>query len=172
MSKVQKLALAGLFVALDIVFARFLSFYLPDPVSRTVRVSPQFLAHALSGWMLGPLWAAVSALAGDMLGMLVNSGGLVFQPGFSISFALSGAIYGLALHRREVRWQNALIAVSAVTIPISLLLNSIWLHLLYKAATYTYIVTALPWRLLTIPIYFVLLIAVQKGILRSSVIKR
>jgi len=171
MSKIQKLALAGLFVALDIVSARFLYFYLPDPVSRVVRVSPQFLAHALSGWLLGPLWAALSAAAGDVLGMLINSGGLKIHLGLTVSAALIGTIYGLVLHRREARWYTALAAVSAVIVPISLLLNSVWLHQLYNSPTIVLIPAALPWRLLTIPVYSATLFAVQKGIIRSRVLK-
>ena len=171
MSKVQKLALAGLFIALDIVCARFLSFYLPDPVSRTARISPQFLAHALSAWMLGPLWAAGSAVAGDLLGMAINSGGLSIHLGFTLSSALTGLVYGLVLYRREVRLYRALISVSAVTLLISLFLGSLWMSQIRNLPLYFVILEALPWRLITIPVYTALLFALQNGISRSKVLK-
>ncbi len=171
MSRVKKLALAGLFVAMDIVFARFLYFYMP-PGLNTVRISPQFLAHALVGWLLGPLWAAGSAVAGDLLGMLINSGGLSIHLGYTLSAVLTGLIYGFTLYRRPVKWWRALLAVSAVVLPVSLLLGSLWMSQIRNLPAHVLIIEALPWRLLTIPIYSALLFLVQKGLYRAHIPQR
>ena len=167
-SYTRKLALAGFFVAMDIISARFLYFYLPDPLSKVVRVSPQFLAHALAGWLLGPLWAAGSAVAGDWLGMLINSGGLAIHWGFTLSAALTGLIYGLFLYRRDIRWIRAAAAVLAVVLPVSLLLGSVWMSQIKSLPVHIVLLEALPWRLLTIPVYTGLLCSVQKGLRRSA----
>lgn len=170
MSKIQKLALAGLFVALDIVFARFLSFYLP-PGTYTVRISPQFLAHALAGWLLGPWWALGSAVAGDLLGVVINTAGKAPHLGYTLSAALTGVTYGLYLHRRPVRWWRCLLAVSTVILTISLFLTSVWNSQLYGSPVSAFIIAALPWRALAIPVYSAVLFAAQKGLSRAGILK-
>ena len=169
MSKVQKLALVGLFVALDIIFTRFLHFYMP-PGTYTVRISPQFLAHALAGWILGPWWALGSAVAGDLLGVIINTAGKAVYLGYTLSAALIGLIYGLFLHRRPVRWWRSLLAVSTVTLTISLVLTSVWNSRLYESPVSVFVISALPWRAMTIPVYSAVLFAVQKALERSKVI--
>lgn len=169
MSKIQKLTLAGLLVAIDIIAARFLSFYLPFG-TQLVRVGPQFLAHSLAGWLLGPFWALGSAVAGDLLGMLINAAGKTIYPGYTISAALTGLIYGLLLYRRPVRLWRCLLAVSLAVIGVSTLLTSYWNSLYFSVPWLPALWSALPWRLITIPIYTALLFAVQKGLVRAKVI--
>ena len=181
MRKTTKLlAAAGLLVALDIVFARFLSFYTWD---YAVRVGPQFLAHAMAGWLLGPVWALGTAVAGDILGMLINSAGLSFLPGYTLSAAMSGLLYGLLLHRRPVRNPDvrrpaargllrAALAVGTVTLVVSLGMGSLWSLLYFGKGWWGVFLLALPWRALLWPVYTALLYAAQQGLDRAGVRER
>ncbi len=173
---VLKLALAGMFIALDIVFSRFLYAYLP-PGFHEVRVSPQFLAYALAGWILGPVWAIGCAVAGDVLGMLINSAGLPILPGYMLSAALTGLVYAVCLYRRPVSAWRCLLAVAVSTLVISLCLGSLWAVLYYTqdhttAMWLTKLLAALPWRLMCIPIYAVGVFLVQRGLSRERIPER
>ena len=166
MRKATKLLVtAGLFVALDIIFARFLSFYTPGNI---VRVGPQYLAHAMAGWLLGPLWSMGTAVAADILGMMINSAGLSFMPGYTLSAAMSGLLYGLILYRRPVRIWRAGLAMGAVTVVVSLGLGSLWSMLYYQKAWLGSVALALPWRAALWPCYAALLFLLQKALTRAG----
>jgi ECF transporter S component (folate family) len=121
------------------------------------------MAHALAGWILGPFWAVGTAVAGDILGLLINSGGRAFFPGYTLSAALSGTIYGLILYRGQVRALACLASVSSSVLLVSLCLTSFWNAIYYSRPWLEAVLAALPWRLVSIPIYAITLIAVQKG---------
>ena len=72
---VRMLATSGLLIALDIVCTRFLSFYTPGNVDR---IRPQFVPTAIAGFIFGPYWAMLITVLGDIVGMLIHSGGMVF----------------------------------------------------------------------------------------------
>ena len=64
----------------------------------------------------------MSAL-GDLLGSLLFPTGAYF-PGFTVTAAITGMIFGLALYKREVRFTTALIAAATNCVVVSFLLNS------------------------------------------------
>ena len=80
---------AALLIALNIVLARFASFQ-----TLSVRISFGFLPTALCSMLFGPWVGAVSAFLSDFLGMLINSKGMAYFPGYGLSEALYGLTYG------------------------------------------------------------------------------
>ena len=161
MSSVKKLTFAGLLVAIDVLFTRFLAFYLPGDI---VRVSLQFLAHGLCGWILGPLWSLGSAVAGDLLGMAVNSAGRAYLPGYTLSAALSGLLYGLILYKRKPGIIPAAAAVGCVTLFVSLGLNSLWSMVYFEKAWFGVVTLQASARVILFPVYSGILFAVQRGL--------
>ncbi len=82
----------ALLVALQVILARFLS------INTTfVVVNFSFLAVALSGILFGPLWALAVGAVSDLIGATLFPFGAFF-PGFTVTAALVGLIYGLFLH--------------------------------------------------------------------------
>lgn len=143
------LAFSALLIALDIIFTRFLRI----EIFGYERYSLQFLSHALSGLLMGPVIAAVNCMAGDLLGMLINSGGLSLFLPVTLNCALRGLIYGFLLHRKHVSFVRTLIAVAAVTVCCDLFANSYILHEFYELSFWGMLLAKLPFRLVSIPIY-------------------
>ncbi|MEG0570281.1 MAG: hypothetical protein RR497_01405, partial [Oscillospiraceae bacterium] len=83
-SKTKLLATSALFVALDIIVARFFSFEVVIAAS-PVKFDFQIVVAALCGFTLGPIWAAVTLTASDLLGVFLNSGSLGIFLGFTVS---------------------------------------------------------------------------------------
>ena len=79
----------ALLIALDIILTRFLSIN-----TQFLRISLGMIPVALAGVIFGPVWGGVCGAAGDLLGMLIFPSGAYF-PGFTLTAALTGIIYGL-----------------------------------------------------------------------------
>lgn len=161
MTKTRLLALSGLVIALDVVSARFLYFYTPGAVDR---ISMQFLANALAGAMFGPLWAVVCCVAADVLGMLLNSGGMTFVPLITLACAVRGLIYGLLLHRREPSALRSIVAVGVVTIVVELGMMPVFLSMLYGNGWWATLIAKIPVRLCTIPVYGLIVYSVSRAL--------
>jgi ECF transporter S component (folate family) len=92
MSKTKKLVLGSLLLAVLIVVERLLGVQTP-----ILRVSFAYVPITLSAVLLGPVWSALVAGLGDLIGALLFPKGLFF-PGFTLSSFLTGLIYGLFVY--------------------------------------------------------------------------
>ena len=169
MDRLKKLTWAALLIAADIVFARIFYFYTPGNADR---ISLQFLANALSGALLGPLWGALSCAGGDVLGMLINSSGMNFMPLLTLSAAVRGLLYGLVLYKKDVSFARTLIAVGLVTLIVDLGMNPVFLAMLYERAWLALLLAKIPVRIVTVPVYAGLLFAVSKGLSHAGIPKK
>lgn len=140
----------ALLIALDIILTRFLSIQ-----TQFLRIGFGFLPVAVAGIAFGPLWGAVCGAAGDILGMIIYPSGAFF-PGFTLTAALTGFIFGLILHRKQ-GFLRILLASAAVCILLNLILDTLWLDIMYGSG----FLAILPGRIvkcaLNIPIYAILI---------------
>lgn len=165
-ARTRKIVYISLLTALSIVLTRILSFY-PIP---TIRISFGDIPIMISGLMLGPLPGAVTGMLSDFIGMLIFSAptGVPYFPGFTLSKILVGIIPALtAMVIRKQGWYRIAAAVILTEIVCSLLLDSLWLSMIYNKG----ILLLLPARILTraiiaaleIPIIYVLMEALKKA---------
>ena len=137
-----------------------------------------FLAIAAAGILMGPVPAMIVGALGDVVGTLLFPTGAYF-PGFTLSNALVGLIYGLTLrrggrnrlkayvpnHDQELLVRAILASVLVAT--CYLLLNSYWLSILYGSKTYAMWLSArAATNLVEIPLCSALLLLLQKALLR------
>ena len=148
MQKTKKTVLSGLFLALDIVTTRFLSVTL----MLINRISLQFLPNALCGYYLGPWFSMFAAAAADILGMLINSAGQPYFPGFTLTAAIRGFLYGTMLYNKELSFKRIFLTMSLTALVADLFLNPLWLHILYGEAYLAIFLGRLPIRLIYIPV--------------------
>lgn len=121
MKNSRMLVFIGLFISLDVILTRYLAFQTP-----IIRISFGFLPIALSGIMFGPVIGGVTGMVADIIGMIIFPRGPYF-PGFTISAFLTGAIYGLFLHKKERSIIRIIITVLVITVFVDSFLNTIWL---------------------------------------------
>jgi len=163
---VRMLATSGLLIALDVVCTRFLSFYTPGNVDR---ISLQFVPNAMAGFIFGPYWAMLITVLGDTVGMLINSGGMMFMPLITLACAVRGLIYGLCLHKKTITAVRCILAVAICTIVVDLGIMPLALSILYGKAWSAIVIAKLFTRLVTIPIYGFVLFSVTKAIQRAGI---
>lgn len=163
----RPLVLAALFVALDLVFTRVFSVYI---MGGAERISLQFLASSVCGWALGPWWGAGVSAVADVLGAMIGSSGFSFFPGFTLTAALRGFVYGWLLHNKNVSFARCIAAEAAVSIPLRLLLNSLWLSFYMGKNFWVWTVAKAPLRLLLIPVQAYITYLVLRGLVKSGVL--
>ena len=159
MPKVKQLALAGLLLAVLILFERFISIE-----TQLLRISFAYVPYILAGWLLGPLWTGVIGVAGDLLGMLLMPKAGFFA-GFTLNALLTGLIYGVFLHNRPtgrgliIRFVISLIIVHAA---IHLGLTTLWLSIMYKKAFLVIIGWRVIANLIELPVEFASMLLIMR----------
>jgi riboflavin transporter len=165
--KTYKIVLSGILVALSIVLTRLLSIN----IDQYIRISFGFVPIILAGIVLGPYFGfAVGGLA-DFLGCLLF--GVAPYPLITLTSALVGLISWLIyrLMRKTREWIRILLAVAVIQVVCTILLQTLWLSLLYGQA---YMIL-LPWRaiigIVSIPIYAMLIYAILAGLKKANLIR-
>ncbi len=164
-----RLVICGMLIALDVVLTRFASVNLWDR-----RIGFSFVAVATAAYLYGPLGGALVHGISDFIGAILFPTGAYF-PGFTLTAALIGLIFGLSF-RRTVRFWRIAVGVVSAQLACSILLNTLWISLTNHAPY----VSLLPGRLLQsavmTPVQLVvlplILTALDRGVVRPLLGKK
>jgi ECF transporter S component (folate family) len=148
----KELLIISLLIAMEFVLSRFLSIS-----TSIVKIGFNFIPIAIIAMWYGPLKAGIAAALSDFLGAMIAPIGPYF-PGFTLTAFLTGVIYGIFLYKREKSWSNISLAAITVSLVLTLVLDSFWLHTLYGQA----FIALLPTRLLKVGIMIPLQILMIK----------
>lgn len=170
MSKIKKIILAGLLLAVLIVFDRFISIK-----TQYLQISLSFLPIIIAAIVLGPKYSLGIAALGDLIGALLWPFGSYFV-GFTIVDAVVGLIYGLALYNKNqgefYEGKNLLIRLcisSALVLwVVEMPCMSLMLHLLYGNAFLTIMAGRLVTKLVMFPIQIAVIYFLAKPIKKLS----
>ena len=100
------------------------------------------LSFEVAALLLGALNAGIVAALADFLGALLFPVGPYF-PGFTLTAFLMGLCYGLFLYKKQ-SFVRILAAVAVHQLVLSLLLNTLWISLLYGSPYKALLVSRLP----------------------------
>ena len=138
MKQLRAVVLSGLFIALEIVFTRLLSV----APNNFMRLGLGFLPVALAAATLGPLWGGAVGATADALGAVLVARA-PFHPGITVCALLSGAAYGLFLHKKPKTARRVILAALSVNAAFEVGLKTVWLSGLFGVPY----AVALPYRL-------------------------
>ena len=124
----RQLAVSALLIALDVVFTRVLAINTP-----LMKIGLGFAAAAISAMLYGPAWAALTAALGDFVGALLFPTGAYF-PGFTLTAALTGLIFGLFLYRKAGRYLRAFLAALTNCFLVTLVLNTLLIAVFFRSS--------------------------------------
>ena len=130
----KNLVLMAMLTALEIVLSRFLSIS-----AWNTKIGFAFVPVVLAALLLGPLYAGVVAALADLLGAILFPVGAYF-PGFTLTAFLMGLTYGLFLYRKQ-DFLRIFAAVAVHQLLLSLLLNTLWISVLYGSSFVPLLVT-------------------------------
>ena len=121
----KNLTIGAMLLAVSVVLS-----FLKIPITSLIELRFNSLPVAICGCFFGPVAGGIVGALADILGYLVRPTGPFF-PGFTITSALTGVIYGLLLYRKDLTLPRLAVAEGLQTIVISMLLNSVCLAILY-----------------------------------------
>ena len=136
-------------IATEVVLSRFLSLSTP-----LTKIGFGFVPIAICAILYGPIFAGIAGAVSDIVGAILFPIGPYF-PGFTLSAALTGIVFGVFLFNHKINFIWLLCVVLINCLGISLLISTLWLT----------IITGTPWMLL-LPIRIIsslIMIPVQFG---------
>ncbi len=134
----RTLVRVSMLVALAVVFTRFIAIN-----TLYMKIGFGFVPIVICAILYGPVWAGVAAAVADIIGTFLFPVGAYF-PGFTLTAALTGIVFGLFLYNQEKTLARLSLAILINCFGISLLGNTFNLTLL----TGTPFLVLLPTRLL------------------------
>jgi ECF transporter S component (folate family) len=151
---VKALAMTAMLLAIAVV----LGFYSLQ-VTDFIKISFAFLADEMTGMLFGPVVGGIMGGAADLVKYLVRPTGPFF-PGFTVSGAASGLIYGMVLYKQPLTIRRTALANALVMLLVNIGLNTYWLTLLYGDAFFA----ILPARLIKQAVMFPINVALFYGV--------
>ncbi|MDD3393563.1 MAG: folate family ECF transporter S component [Clostridia bacterium] len=123
-SKTHRLVIMALLVAISVILSRFLSIS-----AWNLKIGFAFVPIAMAGILFGPVSAGIVAALADFLGATLFPIGQFF-PGFTFTAFITGILFGVFLYKKT-NMKNIVIASVLTQIIGSLLLNTLWISMLY-----------------------------------------
>lgn len=162
----RKLSIAGMLAAVAIVLGFF-----KVPLTQLIELRFSSLPIAAAGYLLGPFWAGAVGFAADVGGYLVRPTGPFF-PGFTVTSVISGLIFGVMLYGRRPTLQRILVTQILYTVVCGILLNSLWLTILYGRGFIAVLSTRLVKELVMIPVNTAMLTTLMQPVGRYGEVWR
>ena len=160
LKRVRGLVVAAMLLALQVV----LGLVAAIPVGPSIRISFGYLALSAAGALLGPAVAPINGALADVIVFLIRPTGPYF-PGFTVTGLVSGFIYGLMLYRRDVTLRRLLVTKLLIDLICNLLLNTIWIHMLYGKALFALLPSRALKNLIQYPVDVLLMYPVMKKVI-------
>ncbi len=170
--KILKLCCLGILIAMQVVLARFLVI----PVGEMMRFSTSFIPVVIAARLFGAIGGMAVYGIGDLVGAIVFPTGGAFFPGYTLTAALVGLMFGLFLRTAENEQTTLqlniriILSVLCTQLVGSFLLNSFWRSFQTGTPYGAVLITRLPQCLVSSVIQIVFMVFVLDKI--CKIIKR
>ena len=139
LANLRNLVFCGLMAGIAVV----LGYVTSIPIGPYIKVGFSGYPNQVVAWFFGPAVGAMFGAVLDVLKWFVKPTGAFF-PGFTISAALGGIIYGFAFYKKKITVVRVFVAHLIVTIFVNIILNTLWLTMFYDQA----VMAILPMRVI------------------------
>lgn len=163
----QEIAVLGVLMGLGLALSQ-----ISIPIGLTNRLSIGFIVTAMFGILYGPIVGGLAAAGVDLLSSFIFGVPGGFFIGFTFTAFMNGVIYGLFLHRKQISWIHVLGAVLMQTLLSNLLLNTLWVNLLYQTPIVVLLASRVPQNLIMAPIRFIVLYVMTQNSQVKKIIDR
>lgn len=120
------------------------------------KITFSFIVTAIMARLFPPKLTATATTMSSLIGMLLFPK-FSFFVGFLITAALTGYTFGKLFYQRPVTLWRIALASFIVTMGWNLLLNSLWLHIMYGLTWNVLFATRVPQELISFVIYTILI---------------
>ncbi|MBQ0040781.1 MAG: folate family ECF transporter S component [Clostridiales bacterium] len=157
----EMIVVIAFMVALEIVLSKLVSVNISF-----LRIGFGFLPIAILAILYGPIWAGVGYAIGDIIGGFLFPTGAFF-PGFTVTAALTGVLFGLVLYNKKITFVRALVVSALVCILCNLLLNTFWLTFILGKGFAVLLASRAIKEIVAIPVMAVLIVLIDKTVMKA-----
>ena len=125
---------------------------------------------SVCAYLFGPVEAPVLGASMDIINYMMKPTGAFF-PGFTLSAAVQGLIMGALLYRKPLSLKRTLVATLIVMLLVDMVMNTLWLTILYGQAFYVIFPARALKNIIMWPIQTAVLFAVLKGLERAGIFR-
>lgn len=136
--QVKTVTVLGMFGAISILLGA-----MTVAIGDYIKIGFSTIANQFVYYLFGPVVGAIFGGTLDILKFIVKPTGAFF-PGWTVSAAVAGVLYGLFLYRRPLKLWRVLAAELTVSVICNMLLGTLWLNIMYGQAFFA----ILPMRVL------------------------
>jgi ECF transporter S component (folate family) len=164
-NRLLMLLVLALLIAMEIVLNRFASIR-----TWNLKIGFSFIPIVVAAMLYGPLGGAAVAGIGDLIGAILFPNGPFF-PGFTLTAVLTGLVFGFFLHKSQKPLPVAA-AVGVNQLILSLLLNTLWISMLYGSPFFPTLVSRLPQCAILIPVQIAVTLALGPALRKAGLPRR
>lgn len=162
-ARLRMLLALAMLTALEIVLNRFASIR-----TWNLKIGFSFIPIAAAAILYGPLGGALVAGLGDLIGAILFPNGPFF-PGFTATALLTGLVFGLFL-KKSLKPLSVVLAVGINQLLLSLLLNTLWISILYGSPFFPTLVSRLPQCAILIPVQIAVILALGPTLRKAGLL--
>ena len=151
----QMIVMAGALIALHVILSRFCSIN-----AWNIKIGFAIVPIFIAAYFYGPVFAGVVGALGDFMGAILFPIGAYF-PGFTLTCFLTGILLGVLLHKKRTI-PRILGAVLINELILGLLVNTLWISILYGSPFVPLMATRMIQCGIMIPVEFVVMYAMSK----------
>lgn len=155
---VSTLTTAAMLLAVAVILGFF-----KIPITSFIEIRFQHIPFAIGGMMFGPAVGAVLGGLTDVLSWIVRPTGAFF-PGFTITAAVSGLIYGIFFYKKDITVVRVAVGVLVQTIICETILTTYCLSLLYGSP---FVAVLVP-RLLKVTVMYFINVALLYFVMKPA----
>lgn len=159
-NKIKKIAVIGVLLAMQVVLSRFCSYSVWN-----MKIGFAFIPVVICAMLYGPVYAAILGGLSDFLGAILFPIGAYF-PGFTLTAAVTGLIFGLLFYRKA-NILRILLSVLSEQILCGLIVNSLWISVLYGSKYDAVFISRIPQVLILIVIQTICIFIIEKFIINK-----
>lgn len=152
----QTLTTMALLIALQIVLSRFLSIS-----TSHMKIGFAFVPIFMSAVLLGPVKTGIVGGVSDVIGAILFPTGAYF-PGFTLTSFLMGVTWGVCIHKKQTL-PRLTTAILMNQLLFSLMLNTVWIHILYGSPIQALLATRITQIAVMIPVELVVTFGMVKS---------
>lgn len=159
----RTVSIMGVLIASEIVLSRFASIS-----AWNIRIGFGFVPLIIAAMLLGPIKAGIVGALSDILGATLFPMGVYF-PGFTLTAFCTGIVYGIFLYKKR-SLLRIVVAVGINQLILSLMVNTLWISILYGSPYGTLFMTRIIQCAILIPVQIVVISSISKtAILKTAV---
>ncbi len=161
---IKQLTTLAILIALEVILSRFFSI----TIANVSKISFSFVAVGVMAIYFGPKYTVFGCVVADLIGATLFPSGPFF-PGFTVSAAITGFVYGVFLFKQHFSWWRITLINVILFFVLTLGLNPLWLMIMFGDSYQALALVRIPNSLVSMVVQVIVFGLIQKTVLSKLI---